>query len=164
MTKNGKSKTSSASTHKDITHTLTMETKPCSKCGKVKPLSEYYCYNGYYRTACKTCTIAYTNAMEKIHRYHVKTQARPEYAAYQRKYFLEHKSRYVEYSRTWRKRHPNYYRDYYRSKKTEEATRGNENGPGNTPDPTTKRHTDKEKSVNPLNQNTKSVYQTQEDI
>ena len=87
-------------------------TKTCTKCGKAKPLDEYYqSKDGKFgrTSACKECIRARKRAYYAEHR--------EEKAAYNRAYNAEHREEQVAYSRAYRAEHREekaaYQRAYY---------------------------------------------------
>ena len=98
-----------------------MDEKKCIKCKKEKPLTEFYCYQGVFRTNCKSCAIRgntqYTKkrrAMLKAMGISVYTEARIEYM---RAYRNDNKEKYEDYTKAFLNRNPEYFKEYYRNRR-----------------------------------------------
>lgn len=94
--------------------------KSCSRC-KVKKylISEFYVYQGKWRSECKACTI------KKNVDYQKKTKAwkhrfvdREGRRSYMVEYYARNREKFAEYRKKLKKKYPKYYRDYARRKKT----------------------------------------------
>lgn len=82
-----------------------MKTKRCTKCGEVKPLSEFWrnkrVKNG--RTSrCKSCLYAYHRKWSKKNAEHVRE--------YKRQWFQENREFWYQYVNDWKERHPEWVR------------------------------------------------------
>lgn len=90
------------------------ETRPCSKCGTVKPITEFYVCAGCRRHECKSCTIDYVTEWKQRNHYYQNTKNSPKRIAYRLKYYQDNKEKILKYSREWRKKHLEYFKEYYR--------------------------------------------------
>lgn len=87
--------------------------KKCTKCGKVKPLSEFHknsCRKDGHRARCKECEIVYAKAYREANRENMAAKRREFYrlnpgkhydAAYQRQYREAHKAKNKAYQKQW---------------------------------------------------------------
>ena len=70
-----------------------MEYRTCKKCGKTKPITEFYKHGDYYATQCKECARAYSREYQHEHR-----EERMEYS---KNYYHSHKEQSRTYHREW---------------------------------------------------------------
>lgn len=87
--------------------------KPCTKCGVVKPISEYYTTNGRVQSWCGTCTLEYAKTWRAKNPERVaagRTKWRKENPERQlrnsREYYRKNKDRLDEYRRNYAKANP----------------------------------------------------------
>jgi 5-methylcytosine-specific restriction endonuclease McrA len=99
--------------------------KRCSKCGEVKPTSEFarskIHSDGYY-SSCKACKSAYTKAFAAANREHVRAQKRASQAKYAEKhradgraYYAANRERVIERTAAYQRAHPEQARAYQRA-------------------------------------------------
>lgn len=82
--------------------------KECGKCGAIKPISEYYKHNNYYRSYCKECqnkaTILHRSKPENKYKwtsyskkYYHKEGVKEQKLEQHKKWLLENKIKAIEY-------------------------------------------------------------------
>lgn len=106
------------------------EIKVCSRCHSPKPSSDFYVCKGFPRRECKSCTIkkngVYQHKKKPWRSESVDKDAKREYM---KKYYREHKEKYLVYRAAFAAKHPDYQKmyqrdfiDLQRNKKTLKAT------------------------------------------
>lgn len=90
-----------------------MKSKPCSKCGEVKKLKDYYCYHGSYRSACKLCIVKQVMTRQRAEKtWRNRVIDKEAQRAYMQTYYANHPEKFKKYRETFLKKHPDYYRTY----------------------------------------------------
>jgi len=93
--------------------------KTCSKCNKEKyAFEDFYLCAGKLRSECKMCTIKRNVKYQKKvkswkHRY-IDDETR---RIYMRAYYNKNKDKFSRYRSEFRERHPEYYKQYFRTRK-----------------------------------------------
>lgn len=90
---------------------MTEQMKRCSKCGELKPLSEFYRRESSkdgYRSECKSCNTAQNKKYYRDHQETEKTRRREYYKKNQPKILAKDKTRYNQRKEVRKKQYKNY--------------------------------------------------------
>lgn len=94
--------------------------KICSKCNTAKDSDSFYSSKGKIRSECKACTI------KKNVYYQKKTKSwknrfidSDEKRSYMVDYYAKNRDKFAEYRKTFREKHPEYFKLYSRKRKNE---------------------------------------------
>lgn len=94
--------------------------KVCSICGCEKDLNaDFYMCSGRYRSECKVCTIKRNAVYQKKKQPWLKRfSSSDEHKSYMAEYYHNNREKFLEYRKTFNKKHPNYYKDYQQKRKS----------------------------------------------
>jgi len=97
-----------------------MNLKICSRCNTAKEPTFFYTCKGKTRSECKACTIKRNGLYQQKNRsWKNRFVDNDEQKSYMTAYYAAHKDKFAQYRKTFREKHPEYFKLYSRKRKTE---------------------------------------------